>query len=204
MNNVWPISDNIDDFDFGKTFSVIEYLHECVSKPGWQNYHNWNNCGWHSGDYDWELGQERYREEVNGILNDFGPGYELNENGEILEFAPNGLELMLEDLDETDDPENIDNRVKTAIGKFRKYNATLDDKKDAIIILAGVLEFLKKQNIKLPRKDDAALFNIFNNFDIRHHNQAQKGQYDREIWFDWVFYTSLASINVLLKSQKPP
>lgn len=39
------------------------------------------------------------------------------------------------------------------------------------------------------------LFNIINNFDIRHLN---KDQLD-EVWYDWMFYTFLASIHVELR-----
>jgi hypothetical protein len=62
-----------------------------------------------------------------------------------------------------------------------------------------VLEYLRKDNIKLPKNDDGELFQIINKFDIRHHNQTQKGDYDKEVWYDWMFYTFLASIHVLLK-----
>jgi len=126
-------------------------------------------------------------------------GYELSSDGEILEIAPTGLEPLFEEIVETDDPENIDMRRQNAISKYMKYGATTSDKKDAIRELAGVLEFLKKSGIRLQKKDESDLFRIINNFDIRHHNKSQQGEYDKEIWYGWMFYTFLSSINVLLK-----
>ena len=38
------------------------------------------------------------------------------------------------------------------------YSATIDDKKDAVRTLADVLEFLRKEGIRLPDKDDDVLF----------------------------------------------
>jgi len=80
-----------------------------------------------------------------------------------------------------------------------KYGATISDKKDAVRELAELLEFLKKSGIRLQKKNESDLFRIINNFDIRHHNKFQHGEYDKEIWYDWMFYTFLSSINVLLK-----
>ena len=90
-------------------------------------------------------------------------------------------------------------RIQNAISKYMRHHATTSDKKDAIRELADVLEFLKKSGIRLQKKDESDLFRIINNFDIRHHNKSQQGEYNKEIWYDWMFYTFLSSINVLLK-----
>lgn len=87
------------------------------------------------------------------------------------------------------------------LSKYRRYSATIDDKKDAVRTLADVLEFLRREGIKLSDKGDDDLFRIINRFDIRHHNREQQGDYDKEVWYDWMFYTFLSSINVLLKLE---
>ena len=69
--------------------------------------------------------------------------------------------------------------------KYRRHSATLDEKKDAVRTLGDILEYLKKEGITLPSKDESDLFNILNNFDFRHHNREQKKEYDKEIWYDW-------------------
>ncbi len=139
---------------------------------------------------------------INEILRLYDRGYQLSSDGEIVEIAPSGLEPIFEEIVQTDDPDNIDKRVNIAISKYRRYGATIDDKKDVIRSLADVLEFLRKEGHKLPSKDDDDLFNIINGFDIRHHNKNQQSGYDRDIWYDWMFYTFLASINILLKLRE--
>lgn len=136
---------------------------------------------------------------MNPLLELYEDGYELSDNGEVLEKVPSGLEDLVDTVVTTDDPENIDNRIKSSILKFRRYGATLDDKKDAVRTLGDVLEFLRAQNVQLPNRDDDALFQIMNRFDIRHHRREQQGDYNKEIWYDWMFFTFLASTQVLLK-----
>ncbi len=199
MHNLWPISTNIETYDDIKLFSVIEFLYDYVSEPVNAYYHNWNNCGWHAPNYDKAKGQARYRLEINKLLKDYAKGYQLTEKGQIEEIPPSGLEGIVSELVVTADPQNIDNRVKSAISKYLRYSATLDDKKDAVRTLADVLEFLKKENIRFTDKDDSDLFLIINRFDIRHHSREQQGQYDKEEWYNWMFYTFLISIQTLLK-----
>lgn len=202
MHKLWPIRENINDYDELKLFTVIEFLYDYVSEPQTKYYHKWNDCGYHTSDYDAAKGKARYREEMNDILKDYKSGYELSESGLILERPSRGFEFIFQEIEKTGDSTNIEERINTAIVKFRRYNATLDEKKDSVRTLADVLEYMKKGGIKLPSKDDSDLFNIINNFDIRHHNRDQQGEYDKEIWYDWLFYTFLSSINVLLKLNK--
>jgi len=42
------------------------------------------------------------------------------------------------------------------------------------------------------------LFNIANNFQIRHNNDSQKDNYSRS-WMSWIFYLYLSSIHLLLR-----
>lgn len=203
IHDSWPIQQNIDGYDEAKLLSVIEFLYDYVSEPKKQWYHSWDHCGWHTEDYDKASGKARYREEMNSILKNYESGYEMSATGEILEIAPSGLEPVSEEVEITSDPKNIDDRISGAITKYRRYNATLDDKKDAVRTLADVLEYLRKEGVTLPTRDDSDLFNMINNFDIRHHNREQQGEYDKDAWYDWMFYTFLSSINVLLKLGKP-
>ena len=87
-----------------------------------------------------------------------------------------------------------------AIVKFRRHKATLEDRKEAIRELADVLEFLRPE-IKqfIEKKDESDLFNIANNFGIRHHNAEQKINYDKPIWYSWMFYYYLATLHAVLR-----
>lgn len=202
LDSVWPIRKNIEKYDEATLFTVIEFLYDYVSEPVNKWQHHWENCGWHCSEFNKDNGQIKYRTEINDILKTYNGGHRLTKDGVILEIAPTGLETLVEEIIETDDPHNIDLKIHLAVTKFSRYNATIDDKKDAIRILADVLEYLKTEGFRFQSKDESDLFNIINNFDIRHHNRSQRGDYDKEIWYDWMFYTFLASINTLLKLEK--
>ena len=51
----------------------------------------------------------------------------------------------------------------------------------------------------LAKPDEADLFNIANNFGLRHHNQQQKSDYDGSIWLSWMFYFYLATIHAAMR-----
>ncbi len=198
MTKIWSIKKHIDNYDEATLFTMIEFLYDYVSEPKNKWYHAWNMCGWHATEYDKKGGQEKFRVEINSILKDYDGRYQLTEKGEIQRIPPTGLKTLISEIPRTDEPKNIDERIQNAISKYLKHDATIADKKDAIRTLADILEFLKKEGIRLPDKDDSDLFNIINNFDIRHHNRFQKSEYNKE-WYDWMFYTFLASVNVLLR-----
>lgn len=201
LRNVWPIPKYIETYDEVKLFSVIEFLYDYVSEPINPYYHSWDNCGWHANSYDKAKGQATYRQDINAILKDYKSGYQLSETGQIVEIPPSGLEEVIAEPEQisTTEPENVDQRVKSAIAKYSRYGATTEDKKDAVRTLADVLEFLKRENVRMPGQDDSDLFRIVNGFDIRHHNREQQGQYDKEVWYKWMFYTFLSSIYAMLK-----
>ena len=95
---------------------------------------------------------------------------------------------------------NVQTRIDAAIIKFRRHGSSLDDRRQAVRDLADVLEYLRP-NLKtlLSKKDEADLFNIANNFGIRHHNEKQKTNYDTAIWLSWMFYFYLSTIHVVLR-----
>jgi hypothetical protein len=76
----------------------------------------------------------------------------------------------------------------------------MDERRDAVRDLADVLEFLRPQaKAVLASKDEADLFNLANNFGIRHHNAGQKTDYDPAIWLSWAFYYYLATIHAVTR-----
>jgi hypothetical protein len=78
------------------------------------------------------------------------------------------------------------------------HGSGLDDRSQAVRDLADLLEYLlPKVKEFLTSADDADLFNIANNFGIRHHNDKQKTGYDASLWLSWMFYFYLATIHVV-------
>ena len=50
--------------------------------------------------------------------------------------------------------------------------------------------------------DENRLFEIANQFGIRHHNPEQKTDFDKNIWLEWIFFSYLNSINTIVKIKK--
>ena len=201
--NLWPIQEKYETYSEDDLFDVIEFLYDYVSKAVDGNFHSFNNCGYHYNTFDRESGQKEFRQVVNQILSDYKEGYELSEDGEVLELPEKGLENLFSANLPTHDPDNVEQRIQSAILKFRRYRSSLDERRDAIRDLADVLEFVRSPiKAVISSKDEDDLFNIANNFGIRHHNARQKQDYDKAIWYSWMFYYYLATIHACLRLIK--
>lgn len=198
-HNLWPIDSKWKDYSEDDLFDMIEFLYDQVSRPIAGYYHSYDECGWHYNKFDKRSGQDEFRSEVNDLLSDYDNSYELSVNGEILNLPEKGMELLLEAQLPICDPENVKARVDNAILKFRRYRSSIEERREAVRELANVLEFLRPQfKGIMTNKDDNDLFNIANNFGIRHHNISQKTEYDQSIWLPWMFYFYLATIHAAL------
>jgi len=198
--NLYPIWKQIPNYTEDDFFDVIEFLHDHCSKGLNGYYHNWNQCGYHYEEFNDIEGQKHYREQLNPILREYKDGFEISESGEILILSDNGLTNLFQANIPTNDKENISDKINSAILKFRRHKSTLDDRREAIRELADVLEFLRpaiKQH--LNKKDENDIFNIANNFGIRHHNKDQQTEYDKAIWYSWIFYYYLATLHAVLR-----
>lgn len=193
--NLWPITYYYFNYTKDDLFDIIEYLFNLVSKPVEGRVHEDYGCGTHYYKFDKTSGQNEFSENINKILNVFENGYELSKEGDIREIPNEGLKAIINSQLPIYDTENINNRVEIAIKKFLNFRSTLLEKKDAVRDLADVLEYIRpKAKIFISCQDDNDLFNLANNFGIRHHNENQKDDYDQAIWYDWMFYYYLATI----------
>jgi len=199
-NNLYPIKAQLDSYTEDDLFDIIEFLYDHCSKPIKRTQHTWNDCGWHCETFEREPGQVEFRERINKILKLYKEGYELSADGEILTLPDSGLEALLEASLPSIDPDNVEARIEAARQKFRRHRSSLDERRDAIRDLADVLEFLRPK-IKgvITSKDENDLFNLANSFGIRHHNEKQKVEYDKAIWYSWMFYYYLATIHAVLR-----
>lgn len=186
-----------DDF-----FDVVEFLFQQVSKPIDGSFHSYDQCGMHWETFNKQQGQIEYRDKVNAVLGHYAKPFELSENGEILHKPQQGFEKIF-DADIPSNDSNISNRINAAILRYRRHGATLDDRRQAVRDLADVLEYTRAE-IKslLTSADEKDLFNLANNFGIRHHNDQQKTGYDASLWLSWMFYFYLATIHVVLRKQQ--
>jgi hypothetical protein len=193
-----PIRTKLETYAYSEDdlFDMIEFLHEHCSKGLDNYYHSFNDCGYHHREFDRDQGRHDFREQINPLVAIYGTGYELSPDGDVLAKADAGFETLLEATLPRIDPENVEARVEEAKLKFRRHGSTLEDRRDALRQLADVLEFLRPKLRKvLMKADENDLLNIVNNFGIRHHNQDQKTNFDRGIWYSWLFYFFLAAIH---------
>ncbi|MBC9786563.1 hypothetical protein H1S01_19090 [Heliobacterium chlorum] len=198
--NLWPIDEGHKNYTEDDLFDVIELLYDLVSKPLEGRYHSWSDCGWHYDTFEKKAGQNEFRAQINDILQDYQEGYELSVDGEILALGDSGLQHLLKAEIPTFDKENVDSRLEQAILKFRRHRSSIQDRRDAVRELADILEYLRpKMKGLLLSNDESDLFNIANNFAIRHHNNKQKNDYDKPIWLSWIFYVYLSTIHVIVR-----
>ena len=204
---LWPIEDKIDIYDDEDLFDIIEFLFDYVSEPVDGHYHSFNGCGMHYTSFNRRNGQEQFRKELNPSLAIYKDGYALSGRGEILHLPEAGMSPLIGASLPRCDPENIEARVEEAKDRFRRHHSSLEDRKHALRDLADVLEYLRPQVKRvLSNKDEGDLFNIINNFGIRHYNPQQMTNYDTSIWYSWMFYFFLATIHAclrLIEKKKP-
>lgn len=182
-----------------EAFSLTEFLYDHAAKPTNTRYHGYPSygpCGIHVDNADETAGKAEFAERINGILSRCG--HELRSNGEVWQSAPTGLETL--DPERTGNP-LIDNKVNHAIAIFRRRGATEEDKRDAIKNLADIFEARRSsiEGTRILREDEDRLFEIANNFGIRHFNQKQKIDYDSGVWLEWIFYSFLNTIDLMNK-----
>ena len=199
---LWPIHLKGNAYTEDDFFDVIEFLYQHVSKPIDGTFHNWNNCGMHWETFNKSQGQAEFRYKVNSVLSHYKQPFEISSSGEILHKPEAGFEKIIE-ADVPSKDHNVTERISAAVLRYRRHGSTLDDRRQAVRDLADVLEYLRAQvKTLLTSADEKDLFNLANNFGIRHHNDQQKTSYDASIWLSWMFYFYLATIHVVLRKQQ--
>jgi len=201
--NLWPIRRRLESYSEEDLFDVIEFIHDHVSAPVDGHYHSFSNCGMHFEKYNRLEGQEYFRRRANELLESYQDGFRLTSEGEIQAIPDAGMATLMEAPLPSSDPEHVDSRVASAIAKFRRHHSSLEDRREALRALVDVVEYLRpKVKQVLTKKDEDDLFNIANNFGVRHHNDKQKTNYNAAVWYSWMFYYYLASIHACLHLVK--
>jgi hypothetical protein len=196
---LWPIHEKAPFYSEDDFFDVLEFLHLYVSKPIDGTMHSYNQCGMHWETFNKGLGQAEFRSQVNAVLSHYEQRYELSANGEVLHRPDAGFETIF-DADIPSKDQSVLSRVNAATLRYRRHGSTPDDRRQAVRDLADVLEYLRPQvKSLLTSADERDLFNIANNFGVRHHNDKQRTDYDLGIWLSWMFYFYLATIHVVLR-----
>ncbi len=187
------------EWDDSTFYGLIEVYHDLVSRPRERHYHDYAMCGWHYSHFSATAGREVYRWKANELLQAAGISYRLADSGEdlgrLVAVFDDGRSALLAKVLGRTQPDTA-TRVQHAVALFRRRGATDEDKRSALITLAGILEE-RRQLIKaeLVSADEGALFQIANKFAIRHQNKQQLSDYD-PAFLDWVFWWYLGTVEL--------
>ncbi|WP_349307675.1 hypothetical protein [Streptomyces sp. KAU_LT] len=194
--NLWPLTPETWDED--TFFGLIEVFHDLVSRPRMRRFHSWNMCGWHHSEFHNGPARILYRGKVNELLREAGIDYELAAEGEDL----GRLVAVTDDARSTlvhralnDSAPDITTRVRHAIALFRRRDTTVESKRSAIVTLAGILEERRALLKDKLGRDEGALFEIANRYNLRHRKADQLGDYD-EAFLDWIFWWYLGTVEL--------
>lgn len=192
-------SDEFNGWTEADLCDFIEVFHDQMARPTrrWFHSFSWTPCGWHAESFSRRSGQAIYRWRMNQLLDTTSFDFRLAETGKdtgrMVRRVPNGLGRLMDEVladAAVEDPE------AHAISLFRKRGATREDRRSAVVTLAGILEDRRELlKDRLWTKDEGALFDIANNFDLRHRKADQRGDYDAE-FLEWIFYWYLATVNL--------
>jgi hypothetical protein len=179
-------------------FDVIEALHDLVARPRSRFWYDYGQ-DWHYQDFARAPGQGVYRWKVNELLARSEVPLQLATDGEDLGQLVHSAgddrdELVHRVLDSAVDTR--DERAH-AVSLFRARTAGVPEKRSAIVTLAGLLEQRRKGvlEVELIKGDSSALFDIANNFDLRHRRADQRTDYD-PAFLDWIFWWYLATLEL--------
>ena len=180
-------------------FDLIEFLADRVAKIK-------PNVRYPNDDYvptqseiSVDEGREEWCAEINQHLTRLDPPYRLNVLCQIESLPPEGLQDLVDNCANPSQGDGMNDTIKHACRMFLKHNSTREDKRMSLTALVGILEQVREDVKKCIQHDDEQnLFNIANNYSIRHNNIKQKTDYGDE-YFHWVFYYFLATIDLVGK-----
>ena len=138
---------------------------------------------------------------LNAVLCLAGPPYKLDDQGHVVDVGEPEFEQLL-DAPVPDGTEHdlITSKIDAAVSRFRARGASVGRPPPRGPRLADVLEAIRGDvKESMLKADERDLFNLANNFAIRHNNRDQKGDYDRVTWLRWAFYVYLATIHAVLR-----
>ncbi|MFF0537100.1 hypothetical protein ACWDF1_11470 [Streptomyces coelicoflavus] len=194
--NLWPLAPETWDED--TFFGLIEVFHDLVSRPRTRRFHSWNMCGWHHSEFHNGPARILYRGKVNELLREAGIDYELAAEGEdlgrLVAVTDDARSVLVHRALTVSAPD-ITTRVRHAIALFRGRDTTVESKRSAIVTLAGILEERRALLKDKLGKDEGALFEIANRYDLRHRKADQRGDYD-EAFLDWIFWWYLGTVEL--------
>lgn len=207
-DQMWPVEDHISRYSEEDIFTAIEIYYANIAKCEWVE-NDEGDCGW---SIDNEKPKQEFAIYVNNILKLYKEGYYLEPAHGFVMPLPN--EALRHQLIENypDIPSDIYDQMRSATKDFYHFDATLERKRKAIASMADILELLRNELKEILNEEfqvnknnhDKLIFEIVNNYHIRHDNDKQFKEYSKEIWYDWMmqYYTSTIIAYYRLKAER--
>jgi hypothetical protein len=159
-------------------------------------------AGMHHETFDRLAGQSELRAETNALLADYSGSYILSEKGEIRSKAEKGFQTLVTRKLPGARNKELNDSVDEAISLFQRHHSSLTDRHNAVRMLDVLEQLRPKLKSALTKRDEADLFQIGNEFGIRHKNDKQKNEYDRALWYSCMFIIiSPPSITLFVNSR---
>lgn len=189
-HNMFPTESNLLNMDRDSIFDLIEFLSEYVLEPFRTGAFIHPNPAARAKN-----GLRKWRKAVNEYLEQLDPPYNLTTNKEIEIVPPSaGLRRLVDN--HASPSRDAQKKVDHACRLFLKRNATELDRRSALKELADVLEPLRDGlTTNIGKKQADKLFDIANNYGIRHNDERQKEL--GENYTHWFFYSALATIDLM-------
>jgi len=181
--------------------SLIEYFHDQAQRPRTSWLHGYNECGYHYETFNRESGGVVYRWRMNEVLAAHGSEFRLGrggrQRGRLVRTLTEPIDAVLENVVAERREKTPTDEIAESIEMFRSRSALMTEKRAALGVIANHLE-PRRERIKdaISRKDESDLFNVANNFAIRHRNDHQRSDYGVE-YLDWLFVSYLGTIQLV-------
>jgi len=199
MEANWPLTgDNVEIVPDSLLFSLMEYFHDQCQRPRTASEHKY--CGTHFHTFNRAAGGEVYRWKLNELLETYSIELHLGdvgtEQGRLIKHFGSPLDSLADTQIEARAARPED-EVAEAIKRFRSKDTTMAIKRASLGLLAGDLE-RRRAAVKtaLLTRDEADLFQIANQFAIRHRRDDQKDDYRVE-YLDWIFWSYLSTVALM-------
>ncbi len=198
-----PFARTVPTIEADQLFDLIAVVYRFVSKgnPKTGYLHEWDQCGWHYRDFDANAAREELRNKLNPLLGRLNLPLELLPAGMIVERPSDPLsELISESIPAVLPVDQVADPVQVATRRYLRARGYDAERRAAVVELAGVLEYMRPQvKTALLSDDESDLFNIANNFALRHRNLRQKSDYDEPTWLPWMFQVYVATIHAVAR-----
>lgn len=188
--SIFPIEDYYQKYDSDTLFAVIEILHNHIAKYDKEYL-----------EYEIDEPREEFREHINCLLRFYNEGYYLSEQGYIFELPNDALlNVVLMGPGEMESRLTLE-KYRAAIKMYLHYTSSREEKRKAINLLVDILEPLRDELKNILNEEwqlnksshDNMIFQIVNDFNIRHNKKVKN--YSEDIWFEWMFHYYASLIN---------